>query len=327
MLAVNAPSFPSVIGLGIAAPTIFYHALEPVKRERLPKLFSGEEIWCQGFSEPGAGSDLANQSTFARREGDNWVINGHKVWTTMAHFASWMILLCRTDKGDKYKGLSFFVVPIKANLGKSVTVRPLVKMTGKAGFNEVLFDELVIPDEYRLDEVGAGWRVAMTTLNHERGAGALVTPASGDAYFSENSENSTNSVSSLIAMAKNQRRHGKSAAQDPLLRDEIVKLHIRRQALSQNARRARVSALVDHAERIPLQHKVVISEYTQDLAALSYQVQGSASSLSVADTKAPDEGAWSAAFMESFGFTIAGGTSEVQRNILGERVLGLPKSK
>lgn len=327
MLAVMTPSFPSVIGLGIAAPTIFYHALDTVKRERLPKLFSGEEIWCQGFSEPGAGSDLSNQQTFARRDGDNWVINGHKVWTTMAHFASWMILLCRTDKKDKYKGLSFFVVPIKSNLGKSVTVRPLVKMTGKAGFNEVLFDDLVIPDEYRLDDVGSGWKVAMTTLTHERGAGPMVTPAAGDAYFSENSEKSTNSLSSLINMARTQVRYGKSALQDPLLRDEIVKLHIRKQGLAQNARRARVSALVDNSQRIPLQHKVVITEITQDLAGLAYQIQGAASSLGVADARAPDEGAWPTAYMESFGFTIAGGTSQVQRNILGERVLDLPKSK
>ncbi len=102
----------------MAAPTIFFHAQDEVKAELLPRLLSGEDIWCQGFSEPGAGSDLANQQTFAEKDGDNWVINGHKVWTSLAHFADWMILLCRTDKGDKYNGLSYFVVPIKANLGK-----------------------------------------------------------------------------------------------------------------------------------------------------------------------------------------------------------------
>ena len=125
----------------MAAPTIFFHAQDEVKTELLPNLFSGEHIWCQGFSEPGAGSDLANQQTFAEKDGDNWVINGHKVWTSLAHFADWMILLCRTDKEDKYNGLSYFVVPIKEALGKGVTVRPLIKMTGQTGFNEVLFDD------------------------------------------------------------------------------------------------------------------------------------------------------------------------------------------
>ena len=148
-----------------------FHARDEVKAELLPKLFSGEEIWCQGFSEPGAGSDLANQQTFAERDGDNWVINGHKVWTSLAHFAEWMILLCRTSKDDKYNGLSYFVVPIKEALGNGVTVRPLIKLTGETGFNEVIFDNLIVDDRYRLDDVGAGWKVAMTTLSHERGAG------------------------------------------------------------------------------------------------------------------------------------------------------------
>jgi alkylation response protein AidB-like acyl-CoA dehydrogenase len=327
MLAARTPYLPNLIGLGMAAPTVFFHARDSVKQDLLPKLFSGEEIWCQGFSEPGAGSDLANQQTFARRDGDNWVINGHKVWTTLAHFASWMILLCRTDKEDKYNGLSYFVVPIKEALGKGVTVRPLIKLTGETGFNEVLFDDLIVPDEYRLDEVGAGWKVAMTTLSHERGAGPMVTPASGGMSTKEESGVSTGSPASLIALAKTQARGGKTAADDPLLRDEIVKLIIRRQAFRQNERRARVSALTDHPMRIPLQNKLVSSELNQDVAQLAYQIQGAASSLSVADERAPDGGQWQLAYMNSFGITIAAGTNEVQRNILGERVLGLPKSK
>ncbi len=327
MLAAKTPYLPNIIGLGMGAPTVYFHARDSVKQELLPRLFSGEDIWCQGFSEPGAGSDLANQQTFARRDGDNWVINGHKVWTTLAHFASWMILLCRTDKEDKYNGLSYFVVPIKSKLGDGVTVRPLIKMTGETGFNEVLFDDLVIPDEYRLDEVGAGWKVAMTTLSHERGAGPMVTPNAGGMSMREDSSVSTYSTQSLISMAKTQMRNGKPASDDPLIRDEIVKLHIRRQAFLQNMRRSRVSALTDHPNRIPLQNKLVSSELNQDLPQLAYQIQGHASTLSVADDKAPDGGVWPVAYMNSFGVTIAAGTNEVQRNILGERVLGLPKTK
>ena len=327
MQAAKTPYLPNIVGLGMAAPTVLHHGRDSVQKELLPRLFSGEHIWCQGFSEPGAGSDLASLTTFAHRDGDNWVINGHKVWTTLAHFADWMILLCRTDKGDKYNGLTYFVVPIKAKLGDGVTVRPLIKMTGETGFNEVLFEDLVVPDEYRLDEVGAGWKVAMTTLSHERGAGPMVTPSAGGMSLREDSAVSTASTQSLINLAKEQFRNGAPASDDPLIRDDIVKLHIRRQAFLQNMRRNRVPALTDHPTRIPMQNKLVSTEINQDLAQLAYQIQGVASSLSVADEKAPDGGVWPDAYMNSFGGTIAAGTNEVQRNILGERVLGLPKSK
>jgi alkylation response protein AidB-like acyl-CoA dehydrogenase len=327
MQAAKTPFFPNIIGLGMAAPTVLFHGTESVKQDLLPRLLSSEDIWCQGFSEPGAGSDLANQQTFARRDGDNWVINGHKVWTSLAHFASWMILLCRTDKDDKYNGLSYFVVPISSKLGEGVTVRPLIKMTGETGFNEVLFDDLVVPDEYRLDAVGAGWKVAMTTLAHERGAGLLVTPSAGGMAAKKESAVSTGSPGSLITLAKQRQRHGKTAADDPVLRDEIMKMVIRRRGFQQNSRRSRVSALTDHPQRLPLQSKLVMTEINQDLAEIAYQIQGNASSLSVSDPNAPDGGQWQHSYMNSFGVTIAAGANEVQRNILGERVLGMPKSK
>ena len=295
--------------------------------ELLPKLLSGEEIWCQGFSEPGAGSDLANQQTFAEKDGDNWVINGHKVWTSLAHFADWMILLCRTDKSDKYNGLSYFSVPIKAALGKGVTVRPLIKMTGQTGFNEVLFDNLVISDRYRMDDVGAGWKVAMTTLAHERGAGTLVTPASGGMAIEEESGVSAGNIDSLISLAKQQHRGAGRAADDASLRDEIMKLMIRQEALRQNSRRAGVPELNDHPMRIPLQGKLVGTELNQDIAETAYRIEGAASTLYVNDPNAPAAGQWPLAYMNSFGVTIAAGANEVQRNILGERVLGLAKSK
>ncbi len=327
MQAAKTPYLPNIIGMGMAAPTVFFHAQDDVKAELLPGLLSGEEIWCQGFSEPGAGSDLANQQTFAQRDGDNWVINGHKVWTSLAHFASWMILLLRTDKDDKYNGLSYFVVPIKSALGKGVTVRPLIKMTGETGFNEVLFEDLVVEDRYRLDDVGAGWKVAMTTLAHERGAGPLVTPSSGGMSVEEDEGVSMGSVSSLINLAKSQKRSDKTAADDPLIRDEIIKLAIRQESMRQNGRRTAIPSLTDHPMRIPLQGKLVGTELGQDIAELAYQIEGVASTLNVTDDNAPAGGQWPLAYMNSFGITIAAGANEVQRNILGERVLGLPKSK
>jgi alkylation response protein AidB-like acyl-CoA dehydrogenase len=327
MQTAKTPYLPNIIGMGMAAPTILFHAQDEVKAELLPKLLSGEEIWCQGFSEPGAGSDLANQQTFAERDDDNWVINGHKVWTSLAHFASWMILLCRTDKNDKYNGLSYFVVPIESALGNGVTVRPLIKMTGETGFNEVLFEDFKVEDRYRLDDVGAGWKVAMTTLLHERGAGELVTPSSGGMSVEEDDSVSTGSVASLINLAKNQPRNGKTAADDPLIRDEIMKLMIRQESMRQNGRRTAVPSLTDHPMRIPLQGKLVGTELGQDNAELAYQIEGIASSLNVTDENAPAGGQFPLAYMNSFGITIAAGANEVQRNILGERVLGLPKSK
>jgi alkylation response protein AidB-like acyl-CoA dehydrogenase len=334
MQKVKLPYFPNVIGLGMAAPTLFYHASEELKQKLLPKLFSADEIWCQGFSEPGAGSDLASVQTFAQfkkgeeKKNDKWIINGHKVWTSLAHFASWMILLARTDKhpGDKYAGMTFFVVPIKSALGKGVTVRPLIKATGETGFNEVLFENLEIDDSYRLDEVGKGWQVAMTTLTHERGAGQLVMPSAGGQTDSDFSVIA--GVKEVLELSKrNYRPDGILASQDPLIRDQLMKLLIRDEAMMQSMRLHFVEGLREHPMRIPLQGKLVVSELIQDAAELALEVQGMGSSLYVADSHAPDKGRWAQAYINSFANTIAAGSSEVQRNILGERVLNLPKSK
>lgn len=324
MQKIGAPFFANVIGLGLAAPTIYFHGSDHLKRRLLPKIFSAEEIWCQGFSEPGAGSDLASVQTFAERNGDGWIINGHKVWTSMAQYASWMILLARTDKSEKHKGLTYFVVPISAERGKTVTVRPLVKMTGETGFNEVLFENLEIPDSYRLDEVGNGWQVAMTTLQHERNAGPLVTPQGGG---QQSSLGSNIGAEGLVSLARENYRNGKRAADDPVIRDQIVQMLIRQEGFLQNARRMRVPALVDNPNRIPLQFKLLKSEIRQDSAALAMEIEGAASSLYVGDDNAPRNGYYPMAYMNSYGFTIAAGANEIQRNILGERVLGMPKTK
>jgi alkylation response protein AidB-like acyl-CoA dehydrogenase len=313
----NVPYFINVIGLGMAAPTIFHHGTEEQKRRFLPPLLSSDEIWCQGFSEPGSGSDLAGAQTFAERKGDQWVINGHKVWTSLAHFASWMIILVRTSRHDKYEGLSYFIVPIRGAEG--VTVRPLIKMTGETGFNEVLFEDLHVPDSLRLDEVGKGWQVAMTTLLHERGAAESPGGGSG--------EGPGERLAALIELAKTTRRNGKTAWDDPVLRDRIMRLAVRIEAFGQANRRSRVEALTDHPMRIPLQGKLLITEIAQEMAATALEVEGMGSTLYLKDENAPDGGRWPLAYMNSYGMTIAAGTSEIQRNILGERVLGMAKSK
>lgn len=317
MSRAGVPYLINVIGLGMAAPTILHHGTEEQKRRFLPPLLSGEEIWCQGFSEPGAGSDLASVQASAARDGDNWVINGHKVWTSLAHFAKWMIILCRTSNDDKYLGLTYYITPIADAEG--VTVRPLIKMTGQTGFNEVLFENVVIPDTLRLDAVGKGWTVAMTTLLHERGAAESAGGGGGVSLDDR--------IAGLIALAKKVKRGGKPVWDDAVARDRIVQLAVRAEGFRQTFRRARVEALTDHPMRIPLQSKLLTSELAQDIAAVALDVEGPFASLYVRDENAPDHGEWPLAYMNSYGITIAAGTSEIQRNILGERVLGLAKSK
>ena len=313
----GVPYFINVIGLGMAAPTILNHGSEEQKRRYLQPLFSADEIWCQGFSEPGSGSDLAGAQTFAARKGDQWVINGHKVWTSLAHFASWMILLARTSRDHKYDGLTYFIVPIGGAEG--VTVRPLIKMTGETGFNEVLFEDLHVPDSMRLDAVGKGWTVAMTTLLYERGAAESAGGGGGETHEDR--------LEALIELAKRTRRDGKSAWENPVLRDRIMKLAVRLEGVKQLGRRARVEALVDQPMRLPLQGKLLMTELAQDMAATALEIEGMGSTLYLRDENAPDAGRWPLAYMNSYGMTIAAGTSEIQRNILGERVLGMAKSK
>ncbi|MCH2170276.1 acyl-CoA dehydrogenase family protein [Myxococcota bacterium] len=312
----GTPFLINVVGLSMAVPTILVHGTEEQKRQFIPGALSGEEIWCQGFSEPGAGSDMANQQTFAEPRGDDWIVNGHKVWTSLGHFAKWMILIARTSHEHKYDGLTYFLCPIGGHPG--VTVRPLIKMTGESGFNEVLFEDAVIPDSGRLDAIGKGWTVAMTTLTHERGAAEGAGSGGGDAG---------SALDSLIDLARKSQRGGVPASDDPVTRDAIMQQMIVAEGLRQNGRRARVPALVEHPMRLPLQQKVSGSEFSQENARLGIQIAGARSTLYKLDPAAPDAGHWPLAYMNSYGGTIAAGTNEIQRNILGERVLGLAKSK
>jgi len=312
----RVPFMINIVGLNMAAPTILVHGTEEQKQRFIPGCLSAAEIWCQGFSEPGAGSDMANQQTMAIRAGADWVVNGHKVWTSLGHFAHWMILIARTSKEHKYDGLTYFLAPIEGHPG--VTVRPLVKITGESGFNEVLFEDARVPDSLRLDDVGKGWTVAMTTLTYERGAAESAGGGGGDA---------ARPVQRLIDLAKNSWRDGLRAADDPLMRDAIVERAIVAEGIKQNGRRARVAPLNDHPMRLPLQQKVLMSEFAQDSARLGVDIAGAKSTLYKLDDTAPDHGYWPLSYMNSYGHTIAAGTNEIQRNILGERVLGLPKSK
>jgi alkylation response protein AidB-like acyl-CoA dehydrogenase len=314
----RAPFLVNTIGLQWAGPTILAHGTEAQKKRHLQPILSAEEIWCQGFSEPGAGSDLASVQTRAEKTADGYRVTGHKVWTTLAHESKWMILLARTDPTvGKYDGLSYFLCPMDV---PGVTVQPLIKMTGEGGFNQVIFENAPMPADALLGREGEGWKIAMTTLTFERGA----AEGSGGG----NATSSGESTARVAALAKRVLRDGRPAAEDPVLRDRLVQLWIVEEALRLAGLRARIPGL--NAERpfaLRLMNKLVYSEYNQDLAEVACQILGPEVQLWLGDAAAVDRGEWPRAFMNSFGMTIGGGTSEIQRNIVGERVLGLPKSK
>jgi alkylation response protein AidB-like acyl-CoA dehydrogenase len=303
----------NIIGYGMAAPTLVSLGSEDQRRRYLRPLFSGEEIWCQLFSEPGAGSDVASLSSRAVRDGDEWVLNGQKVWSTLAHTARRGIVLARTDpSAPKHKGLTYFVLDMDSS---GVEVRPLRQMTGHAEFNEVYFTDVRIPDSERLGPVGDGWRGALVTLMNER--------VSIGSAFSERG-------SGIISVALD--LWARSSERDPLRRDQLTRLWVEAEVL----RLTNIRASVNAAQGTPGPEgsiaKLMFAEVNQRIAEFCVNVQGAAGMLydsfemrrpEVADlattTQMPQR-----LFLRSRANSIEGGTSEVLRNILGERVLGLP---
>ncbi|HHH30872.1 MAG TPA: acyl-CoA dehydrogenase [Polyangiaceae bacterium] len=311
LVAARAPFLVNTIGLKWVAPTILTFGTEEQKMRLLEPILSTDHIWCQGFSEPGAGSDLASLRTKAERQPDgSYRVTGHKVWTTIAHFADFMILLARTDpEANKYAGLSYFLFPMG---GEGIAIQPLTKMSGEGGFNQVLFDEAPMPADALLGEEGKGWEIAMATLTFERGAAGI----SGEATAA-----SANLLERLVELARTE----EPSAAD---RDQLAQLWLETEAARFGEMRGRVAGLIaDRPLALPMMSKLIRSEIDQRMAALGCSIAGRGAALSAADDDAPDGGEWPRRFMNSFGFTIGGGTSEIQRNLLAERVLGLPRSR
>jgi len=310
------------IGIGWAGPTLVHAGTEAQKERYLLPLLAGEEIWCQLFSEPGAGSDLAGLSTRAVRDGDEWVVSGQKVWTSFAHMAALGILLARTDPTvAKHRGISYFVCPMDA---PGVTVRPIVDMTGDHAFNEVFLDEVRLPAENLVGEVNGGWALAKVTLGNERvslsGEGALwgQGPTAAD----------------LVALV---RRAG--GVDDALVRQELARLWSESEVLRLIRLRTVSAALAgrqpgpeasvrkaladDHGQRVMALAKRLAGPY--GLLADAGPAEGMAGGGPAPSGQASWPGAaWSKGYLFSRALTIGGGTSEVQRNIIAERVLGLP---
>jgi len=281
-------------------------------------MLSAEEIWCQGFSEPEHGSDLGNAQCKAMRDGDEYVINGSKIWTSLGDRADYMILLARTssDGPSKYAGLSFFLAPMKI---PGVETRRLKKLTGEYGFVQCFFDDARIPASGLMGEEGQGWSVAMKTLEYERGA--KVNPAGG--HFVKEMD-----VMSIVDLARNSKRGGKPVLDDPVMRDRLIEYMIDIQALNLNNQRRRMAPLnQDKPLGLALMNKLARTELIRELTEFSLQFQGTRAGYYVGDEAAVDDGYWHRAYLNSFSATIGGGTSEIQRNIIGEHVLGLPKTR
>jgi len=300
LAAAQAPPHVGVIGLGMAGPTIIAHGTEEQKGRYLQPLLAADEIWCQGFSEPDAGSDLAAARTRAERKGDVYVVNGQKVWSSFAHIADFCILVTQSDPAaPHYKNLTYLIVDMHA---PGVEVRPLTQITGEAEFNEIFFTDVEVPVANRLGEEGDGWAVAMTTLLHERGTLGFALTATLDGM-----------VGRLLEEAR-----GRDTGE--LGREAIAREWIELQALRYTNYRA-----LGTLERTGIPGpegsgvKLRWSEANQRLTKLARELRGPEGIL--------DDGWWNHQQLRSRGNTIEAGTSEVLRNIIAERVLGLPRSR
>lgn len=319
--AYKVPRPFNIIGIGMGGPTLLQHGTEEQKQRLLKPMACNQEIWCQLFSEPGAGSDVAGLATRAERDGDEWRINGQKVWTTLGHIAKWGMLLARTNPDvPKHRGLTYFVVDMQA---PGVEVRPLVQMTGDAEFNEVFFTDARIPDAMRVDAEGNGWGVAITTLMNERvalsGAGSL----GGDAVGGSGIERIIERHRPIV---------------DPLFRQRVAQAYIEGRIIKWNNQRA-ADKRRSGSEAGPEGSitKLMQAEYNQRMQKLSVDLAGgSAMAWEGANLHDPHRIGWVASntddpaaivrgFLRSQANSIEGGTSNIMRNILGERVLGLPK--
>jgi alkylation response protein AidB-like acyl-CoA dehydrogenase len=309
----RAPPPLNVLGLGMAGPTIIAYGTDAQKQRHLQPILTCEEIWCQGYSEPNAGSDLASLQTRAVRDGDHYVVNGQKVWTSLAQIADWMMLLARTDPSvPKHRGLTYFLVDMHS---PGITVRPLRQITGDAEFNEVFLENVRVPAANILGAEGQGWQVGITTLMYER----LALGFGLQARF----EIATGAV---LDLARRMSREGRAAAKDPVLRQRLAQLVIDNAAFKATAKRAITKLLRGEMPGAEASAgKIWWCDRHQALQDLAQELLGVYGQLGRGSPWAVDRGNWHYTFLRSRANSIEGGTTEIQRNILAERVLGLPK--
>jgi alkylation response protein AidB-like acyl-CoA dehydrogenase len=313
MALTKAPPVLNILAIGMAGPTIIAYGTEEQKKRYPARMLSCEEIWCQGYSEPNAGSDLASLQTRAVKDGEHYVVNGQKVWTSLAHMADWMMLLARTDpEAPKHKGITYFLLDMKS---PGITVKPLKQITGDAEFNEVYFDNVRVHESLILGGLNNGWAVGLTTLMYERlalGFGLQVRLRIA--------------LDGLVELARQTKKNGGVATQDPGLRQKLAQLWIDTEVFKYTGARA-ITRLVKGEIPGPEAStgKMLWVEGHQKLQELAMEIQGPYSQLMKGSEWAVAEGLWQHTFLRSRANSIEGGTTEIQRNIIGERVLGLPK--
>jgi alkylation response protein AidB-like acyl-CoA dehydrogenase len=314
MARAGAPPMANVLGIGLVGPTLIAFGTEAQKKRFLSKILSAEEIWCQGFSEPNAGSDLAALSSEARLDGGCYIVDGHKVWNSYGWAAQWCELVVRTDPAaPKHKGLTVLLVDMSS---PGIEVRPLRQITGESEFCELFFRDVRVPAENVVGGVNQGWDVAMGTLMHERGtfgAGLQI-------MYRRN-------IDRLIELSRSVERHGRPACEDPVIRQKLAQCYAEVEIMRLNQMRAfsRLSATGVPGPEGSIQ-KIFWSELNQRLQQVAQELLGPFGQLSGPDGDAVDGGMWAYGYLRARGNTIEAGTSEIQRNIIGHFVLGLPKS-
>jgi alkylation response protein AidB-like acyl-CoA dehydrogenase len=313
MVRANAPRTANVIGLAMGGPVVITHGTEEQKQRYLEPILSAEEIWCQGFSEPEAGSDLASLKTRAVKRNGEWVVTGQKVWTTLAHVAKWCMLVARTDPdAPKHQGLTYFLMDMEQD---GVEVKPLRQITGEAEFNEIFMEEARIPEENVLGGVGNGWAVAITTLMNERAGLAFAAQAALEIAMRK-----------AIDFAGATGRNGETLADDPVVRDRLAQLFIESEIFRLTNYRGLTKIM---KAGVPGPEgslgKWHWAEINQALAELVVELQGPYGQLIAGSPHAFVDGEWQYRYLRTRANSIEGGTTEILKNIVAERVLGLPK--
>jgi alkylation response protein AidB-like acyl-CoA dehydrogenase len=314
MARASAPPLINVLGLSLLGPTLIAYGNEAQKQRYLANILSADEIWCQGYSEPNAGSDLAALRTEAVREGDTFVVNGQKTWTSYGHFADRCFAVVRTDpEAAKHKGLTYMLIDMHS---PGVSVRPLKQMTGDSEFNEVSFRDVRVPVENVVGQINGGWNIAIATLMFERG----TLGASLQITFKRQIER-------LMALSKEIRRNGRPASEDPVIRQKLAQIYTEIEIFRLNQMRT-LTRMIKTGVPGPEGsiQKIFWSEMNQRMQQVAMEMLGPYGQLTAASGHAIDHGEWAHGYLRARGNTIEAGTSEIQRNIIGHFVLGLPKS-
>jgi len=301
----DAPQILNFLGIGLLGPALIHHGSEAQRRRFIPPMLAAEEIWCQGFSEPGAGSDLAALRTSARIDGDHFVLNGQKIWTTFGPWADWIFVLCRTDSKDRHGGISFVLCKLDT---PGVTVRRLRQITGESEFGEVFFEDARVPRDNLVGQIGEGWRIAMTVLAYERGAMSLA--------FAARYERDVR----LLAATCNELGRGGTA-----VREKLGRLFVENEVMRANGMR-NLANLADGRKPGPESsiEKLYWSEFDKRFRETALDILGPGGQLERNSAEARPDVDWAREFLWSRAGTIYSGSSEIQRNIIAKRVLNLP---